>query len=490
VQAKADSDHWRRKYFDAIRSLEQEERVFRELEGFLRRLVNRLCFAAMGLSPQLDKEVGRLTDAMRRKSDLPELESLFMPLSDAIAALDQAAKPAPTDSQVITAAAKASPTSTVPVTSATAVAAAAAHALPEPPQAAPPGEEIFGDDRVRQVLTRLLREIRRDARLAGQVESLEQRLQVSLTREQLPVVLAEIADLAAQRVTTVEEEKREVEALLAQITGRLDELSKYMLGEGVDRQDALDCTLQFNTVLVREMNEIGVTVDQANDVSTLKMKVRTRLDSISAHIEEFRTREESRARANQERSEQMRQRVESLESEARSLHDRLRDEQRLAMLDGLTQVPNRMAYDLRLVEEYKRFQRFNQATVIIAWDIDHFKKINDAYGHRAGDKVLRIVADCLASRIRGTDFLARYGGEEFVMILTGTSPQDALRVAEGIREAVAQLGFHFRGAPVGISLSGGLSAFREGDTPEDVFDRADKALYKAKGDGRNRCYLA
>jgi diguanylate cyclase len=303
------------------------------------------------------------------------------------------------------------------------------------------------------------------------------------------VVLAEIADLVGQRVSTVEEEKREVEGLLAQITGRLDELSKYMLGEGQDRENALASTLQFNTRLVHEMNEIGVTVDSSQDVSMLRMRVRTRLDSISAHIEENREREEARGRANQERADQMRKRVESLESEARGLQDRLRDEQRLSMLDGLTQIANRLAYDQRLKDEFSRWQRFGQPTVLIAWDIDHFKNINDSYGHRAGDKVLRIVADCLAARIRQTDFLARYGGEEFVMILTGATPQDALRVAEGIREAIAALGFHFRGAPVGITVSGGVSAFKAGDMPADVFDRADQALYRAKGDGRNRCYI-
>jgi len=185
----------------------------------------------------------------------------------------------------------------------------------------------------------------------------------------------------------------------------------------------------------------------------------------------------------------MRERVERLEGEARSLHDRLRDEQRLATIDALTQIPNRLAYDQRLAEEFKRWQRFNQPTSVATWDIDFFKKINDSYGHRAGDKVLRIVAECIAGRIRETDFVARYGGEEFVLILAGTSLADAHKVVEQIREAVAKLGFHFRGVPVSISISCGLTAFRENDATEDAFDRADKALYKAKGDGRNRCVV-
>ncbi len=89
VQAKsADTDQWKKKYFDALRSLEQEERGFRSLEALLRRIVNRLCFAAMGQTPALDAELRRLTEAMRKKAEEGELERLFVPLTDAIGALD------------------------------------------------------------------------------------------------------------------------------------------------------------------------------------------------------------------------------------------------------------------------------------------------------------------------------------------------------------------------------------------------------------------
>jgi len=166
---------------------------------------------------------------------------------------------------------------------------------------------------------------------------------------------------------------------------------------------------------------------------------------------------------------------------------RERDEQRLAMVDVLTQIPNRLAYDQRLNEEHKRWRRFGQPVCIAAWDIDRFKQVNDVYGHKAGDKVLRIVAECLASRMRLTDFVARYGGEEFVMILVGTTLEAAVQVANEVRESVASLGFHFRGAPVSVTVSCGISEFREGDNLDDAFERADAALYRAKSGGRNIC---
>lgn len=517
MQAKADSEHWRKKYFDALRSLEQEEKGFRSLEGLLRRLVNRLCFAALGLTPQLDAEVSRLTDAMRRKVGEAELERLFSPLSDAIAALDQRSRSLDESAPVATLApvALVTPAATAPAAAAAAAAAAPAtptaqvvvvntarseftridvgasrQSPPPRPAGAEPADDFFGEERVRAVLSRLLQEVRRNGALATRANEIEALLMVSLTREQLPVVLSQIADLMAQRVAGIEKEKQDVESLLGQITNRLDEISQYIVGEDQDRQLSLENTQELNARLVSEMHELGSSVDSSVDIAQVKLKVRSRLDTIGAHLQEFQGREETRARSHWDRSEKMRERVERLETEARDLHDRLRDEQRLAMVDALTQIPNRLAYDQRLSEEFKRFQRFNQPTCIAAWDLDNFKKINDAYGHRAGDKVLRVVADCLAGRLRETDFLARYGGEEFVVIFAGTGPEDAKRVAEEMREAVAALGFHFRSMPVSVSVSCGITSFREGDSADDAFDRADKALYKAKEAGRNRCEIA
>jgi diguanylate cyclase len=160
------------------------------------------------------------------------------------------------------------------------------------------------------------------------------------------------------------------------------------------------------------------------------------------------------------------------------------------MIDSLTQIPNRQAFEQRFEEELGRFQRFSQPTCIALWDIDLFKSVNDNFGHRAGDKVLKVVAESLASGIRSTDFLARFGGEEFVLILPGTRVEDAMRVMDTLRNGVARLGFHFRGTPVSVTISCGITQMREGDTAGDAFDRADKSLYQAKDSGRNRCVAA
>jgi len=290
-----------------------------------------------------------------------------------------------------------------------------------------------------------------------------------------------------RRINAVEAEKAEVEDLLAQITLRLDDLTEFLLGETEAQRESFETNAAFNSQLVSNVQDLGSSVDAAKDLDQARATVRARILNIDMQMDEFRNRENERNKSFRDRSEEMRSRLEVLEGETRNLQERLRDEQRISMVDGLTQIPNRSACDRRMVEEFKRWQRFGTQTSIAVWDIDLFKQVNDTYGHRAGDKVLRIVAEKLNAQIRQTDFLARYGGEEFVLILAGTPPVNAIQVTEKLRASIAELGFHFKGQKVQVTLSCGVTDLRSGDLLEEAFERADKALYAAKNAGRNRC---
>ena len=125
--------------------------------------------------------------------------------------------------------------------------------------------------------------------------------------------------------------------------------------------------------------------------------------------------------------------------------------------------------------------------VLAIIDIDLFKAVNDTYGHKAGDKALKLIADQLRENLRGTDFLARYGGEEFTILMPETDLDSAIIAANKLREAVTAAKFHYQGVHVSISVSAGLAELTGDDTPEALFKRADKALYRAKAAGRNRC---
>ncbi len=158
--------------------------------------------------------------------------------------------------------------------------------------------------------------------------------------------------------------------------------------------------------------------------------------------------------------------------------------ERLSRTDALTQLNNRLAATGRLREEFLRMKRSGNAYAVVFIDIDHFKMINDHYGHEAGDQVLRQLAKVMAESVRATDFVSRYGGEEFMVILPDTNAAGARTIAEKIRWAVQERVF----ATVGrVTVSAGVATSLGEDKNEDeAVNRADKALYKAKEQGRNR----
>jgi diguanylate cyclase len=159
----------------------------------------------------------------------------------------------------------------------------------------------------------------------------------------------------------------------------------------------------------------------------------------------------------------------------------------MSLRDPLTGCFNRLAYQERSEAEEARWLRYGSALSLIVFDLDRFKSINDTFGHRAGDEVLKTIAQIAGNQLRKVDFFARYGGEEFVAVLPETPLAAALTVAEKVRRAVEAFRFHSRGQPVPLTLSCGVAQLAEGDGIETAFERADKALYLAKAGGRNRC---
>ena len=168
------------------------------------------------------------------------------------------------------------------------------------------------------------------------------------------------------------------------------------------------------------------------------------------------------------------------------LHEAYEALERLVVVDPLTGVANRRAIDTFTQEEYERAQRYKTDFSLLMIDLDHFKKVNDIYGHYIGDECLKIVAEKLDNSLRTVDQFGRFGGEEFVAILPETSLTEAIKVAERLRIAVHQLVPDIKDFSSSLSVSIGVSGFQEKDqSPMDIFKRADQALYEAKEMGRN-----
>ena len=444
----SDDGQWRDKYRDALSRLSAEEARRSRLQSVLRLLIGRLCLAGQGRDARLDTELLKVAETVRKGIDPKGLEELLEPLSQAVTILDlQPANPA---------------------------------AAPESPPAS--GSEA-------ESTLSLLDQLALLPELRPMIAQLRADAPSALAGADLVRLLERVTRLASEQRAAAQREKLELEHLLQQMTSRLDEIAAHLAGEVEEQNAAQDDTEKLNLLVSGEVEELKTNVMRAVDLPAMRDQVTLRLDAINGHLHEFRGREESRIKTYRERVGRMRSRIRELERESHSLHISLQEKQRLAMIDALTGIPNRAAYDDRIEQEFRRWKRFGRTISILAWDIDRFKGINDAYGHKAGDRVLRIFGQQLAKHVRETDFVARYGGEEFVMLLVGSSPAEAHTVADKIRIEIAQLGFHFHDKPVTVTASCGITNFIAEDTADAAFDRADRALYQAKEAGRNRCVV-
>lgn len=163
---------------------------------------------------------------------------------------------------------------------------------------------------------------------------------------------------------------------------------------------------------------------------------------------------------------------------------------REASHDPLTGLANRRQLDARLDAERARCLRHGEPLSVLMCDLDHFKRVNDLFGHAAGDVVLAAAADALAGELRASDVGARYGGEEFVALLPETTPEQALAAAERVRRRIAALHIDVGDAVLTVTVSIGIASLEDGESGEALLARADAAMYRAKESGRNRCVFA
>ncbi len=176
-----------------------------------------------------------------------------------------------------------------------------------------------------------------------------------------------------------------------------------------------------------------------------------------------------------------------IESDKRKLSDELDRARMLSLTDELTSLPNRRAFIRRLDDEVSRVKRYGFPLSLVLIDIDHFKKVNDDYGHAAGDKVLRVYAEKILSIFRHHDMIARYGGEEFAVLLPNTDLKGVLRALVKVKANVPNVEIKVNGMSIPApTFSAGVTEYRAPESPSQLIERADHALYRAKRMGRNR----
>ena len=243
---------------------------------------------------------------------------------------------------------------------------------------------------------------------------------------------------------------------------------------------------RLNSKIQNHVDNVDLSLHVINDVEELKTQVRSQLTELrKALAQKEQLEREEKAQLN-ESIQVMEKQLCKLTSDVVSYKDKLHEQQRTTLTDALTQLPNRAALEERMAFEYKKLQRCGGELWVVVADIDHFKSINDNFGHSIGDKTLQVIAKALKSAIRDSEFIARYGGEEFVLLLPNILESDIEPILNRVRERIKSIPFKFKNQRITVTLSMGAAKVCKKEQIENTFDRADAALYRAKEQNRDR----
>lgn len=356
-------------------------------------------------------------------------------------------------------------------------------ALHEVRSAPPPPQDIT---LAKAQLQRLANELNVPTKLAKEMNRVKAQLDQAVEPKDLGQSVQALAELFAKLRAQLENEVNELGGFLGAISRRLEEFRANVTQVGEVQTESLESTAAFHRMMNRQVAGMRDKVDDETDIDRLKLVVVSELEGLESGLSSYVATEETRHSGARGTLEVMLNRLNDLEVETHKLREDLDEQHALSLLDPLTGVFNRLGYNEGMNREFSRWRRYGGALSLVVLDLDHFKAINDQFGHAAGDKVLTSVATLIRKQIRSCDVFCRFGGEEFVLILPETSLAGAVTAAEKLRVSVATSQFRFKDLPVPVAISIGVAEFREATSVEEVFERADKALYLAKNSGRNR----
>jgi diguanylate cyclase len=340
---------------------------------------------------------------------------------------------------------------------------------------------------IEDTLLGLLEELALPERHRPQAEAMRERLAHGLNwYELLPI----LDDLAVLMLAITDSGQHEFEAYLKQLNERLEAFQGHLQVASDGHADSRSAARELDTQIREQVDGLQSSVQEAADLDSLKHVLESHLEGLLGTMDEHQQQRDQREQEVAARLKGLAERVANMEQEAQGYREHLEVQRQKALIDPLTGLPNRAAWSERLDHEVNAWHQHGNSLSLAMLDLDHFKRINDGYGHLAGDKVLKIIANVLRKRLRPNDFIARFGGEEFVLLMPESSLSDALAVGEVLRSAIEACPFHFKGEPVTITVSMGVAQFQPGERSDLALKRADEALYRAKAAGRNQVQAA
>lgn len=495
---------WKKKYKTIIKELESKEKTWVNLESLLRKAIGRLAIAGLGIDTKLDNELKDIKNISRKKKD-DKLSSALDRLSHVLSEIDENSHPKKAEvkseldsvSNIMT---QLLDLLTPPEQYQSSFERIKKH-LPQNSTSIlqeladelnhimvlPLSEtEERNEQSIDEVILTLLDKLSIVPGMRAKAKKIQGVIRQGLNLEQWPMVLDNIVQEVSHALQLINEEKSELESFIAQVTEQLVEITGYISEEQKEQNSGQSDAESFHKQMHEEVVKMHENVLYADDINSLKLSLDNNINSLKSNIETYLERGKQRFSAAELRNKSLRKQVISMEKETQELKKRLDENKKKLIYDTLTGIRNRMAYNDHINTLMARWQRYNEHFSYCVLDIDHFKNVNDTYGHNTGDKVLILVAKIMQKNVRKSDVLFRIGGEEFVLVLPNTDIKQAAPTIEKIRAAISQSGFHFKEEKVDIHISAGLTEVKPDDTVESIFERADKGLYQAKEAGRNQ----
>jgi len=299
-------------------------------------------------------------------------------------------------------------------------------------------------------------------------------------KEDFEAASREFLDFVRELRRKIEQDFKYINGTFRVFLDQIKELEKTLTSEygGEERLKEIE---YFEMNINEQMSSIVQSFDIHTTIDEIKQVVTEKIRKIKEVVSLRKKQEMERARATKENMERLQQRIAEAERQAQEMSRRAEELKTVAMKDGLTGLYNRKAFELRISSTLNRAKESREPFCLIMFDVDGFKEINDAFGHVAGDKVLRKVAECLKGSFRENDFIARYGGDEFAAIIERMDRPMALERLEAFKKNLSKIRFvsHKKGE-LRITVSSGVAEATGEDTPDTIVERADEEMYKEK----------
>lgn len=335
----------------------------------------------------------------------------------------------------------------------------------------------------------MLREFNLDlsAEFLDRVQAVQKSVKETETIDQLVSINGDMLALIQNFVRLVNDERGQITGFIADMGSGLLEVENQFLSSLTRTSQAQESNTSFNALMEGRMEEMRTSVQVTRTLAEFRTIMTSQLTAIREALEEKNRKDQEQQELAKKELSILQQTLSGLKAEIAEAKEKSKALERENLMDTLTEIPNRRAYDRRFKEEFQRFHRYQQPFCLLVFDVDHFKRVNDTYGHRAGDKCLKEIIKRIKPVLRESDFLARYGGEEFTIILPGIDEENARSVAERLCRIIERTRFLYQTQEIPLTISIGVSQAKPADEHQDaLFNRADKAVYDAKAAGRNR----